>query len=207
MTAPFSRGLDVELRDAVLYRAALILVDRRWLAILLVDTLWRSRCDRSARCSSFSAIRSSLNFCLASSSHACHDGLALWHPDRDCDDDRRGRYEIGAGRERSIPLSATISVSCPCIRNPRRPDRLWRDADQSPPECLDLSGRCVLFPVSRTHFRRHVAAGLVATYPIPADIIAVGIIASVVLAWRVHELVEKPILKALGRRRMQAATA
>ena len=46
------------------------------------------------------------------------------------------------------------------------------------------------------------------TYPLPANIIVLtGVIASVVLAWRVHELVEKPILKALGRRRMQAATA
>jgi len=42
-------------------------------------------------------------------------------------------------------------------------------------------------------------------YPVNANIILVtGIIASVLLAWRVHELVEKPILRALGRRQIRA---
>jgi peptidoglycan/LPS O-acetylase OafA/YrhL len=41
-------------------------------------------------------------------------------------------------------------------------------------------------------------------YPINANIILVtGIIASVLLGWRVHELVEKPILRALGRRQVR----
>ena len=37
-------------------------------------------------------------------------------------------------------------------------------------------------------------------FPIPADaIIAIGLITSVLFAWRVHELVEKPMLSRLGR--------
>jgi exopolysaccharide production protein ExoZ len=37
-------------------------------------------------------------------------------------------------------------------------------------------------------------------YPIPADaIVALGLAGSVIFAWRVHELVEKPILARLGR--------
>jgi exopolysaccharide production protein ExoZ len=42
-------------------------------------------------------------------------------------------------------------------------------------------------------------------YPVNANIILMtGIIASILLAWRVHELVEKPILRALGRRQIRA---
>lgn len=38
-------------------------------------------------------------------------------------------------------------------------------------------------------------------FPIPADaIIVIGLVASVVFAWRIHELIEKPILGRLGRR-------
>jgi exopolysaccharide production protein ExoZ len=45
-------------------------------------------------------------------------------------------------------------------------------------------------------------------YPVNANIIVLtGIIASVLLAWRVHELVEKPILRALGRRQLRAVAA
>lgn len=37
-------------------------------------------------------------------------------------------------------------------------------------------------------------------FPIPADaIIAIGLTASVLFAWRVHELIEKPILSRLAR--------
>jgi exopolysaccharide production protein ExoZ len=42
--------------------------------------------------------------------------------------------------------------------------------------------------------------------PVPADLIAaVGVVSSVLLAWRVHERFEKPILKALRRSPFQAA--
>ena len=45
-------------------------------------------------------------------------------------------------------------------------------------------------------------------FPMPADFtIAVGMMASVLSAWRIHERIEKPILSALGRREMQGALA
>ena len=45
-------------------------------------------------------------------------------------------------------------------------------------------------------------------FPIPADFtIAVGMTASVLFAWRIHERFEKPILKIFGRRQMHTAVA
>ena len=45
-------------------------------------------------------------------------------------------------------------------------------------------------------------------YPVNANIIVLsGIIASVLFAWRVHERIEKPILRALGRRQLRTVAA
>ena len=47
-----------------------------------------------------------------------------------------------------------------------------------------------------------------AVFPMPADFtIAVGLTASVLFAWRIHERVEKPLLRAFGRRQMHAVAA
>jgi peptidoglycan/LPS O-acetylase OafA/YrhL len=47
--------------------------------------------------------------------------------------------------------------------------------------------------------------GLWAKFPIPPDaIIAIGLITSVIFAWRVHELVEKPMLSRLQAKKVAA---